>query len=171
MRQARRKTGVDRWTRSEEKENFWKMHVADWQKSGKSIRAFCRERNLVETSFYSWRRELLIRARERGEETSLICNALGPTVKDARGRRVPVQFRLLDQPSKRAKSQQITNPFVPMRIVSNSKPKDQKEDFVRHVKETSHVEIVLSNGTKVITDSMSLSAIAELIKKLEGSRC
>lgn len=40
------------------KELFWRQQVDDQSVSGKSIRAFCCDRDLAENSFYAWRREL-----------------------------------------------------------------------------------------------------------------
>src|ERR1041385_6308279 len=48
-----------------ERERFWREAVAAWQKSGQSIRAFCRGRGLSEPSLYSWRRTLRERDRQR----------------------------------------------------------------------------------------------------------
>jgi hypothetical protein len=49
--------------RSSEREQFWRQAVADWKKSGQSVRAFCDARRLSEPSFYAWRRELAKRDR------------------------------------------------------------------------------------------------------------
>ena len=43
-------------------ERAWRERVARWSTSGQSVRAFCRQHGLIETSFYYWKREL--RARE-----------------------------------------------------------------------------------------------------------
>ena len=47
--------------RDPELEARWRAHVAAWQSSGLTARAFCRERGLGENSFYAWRRELRVR--------------------------------------------------------------------------------------------------------------
>ena len=36
----------------------WRHLIAEQEKSGKSVRAFCRERELGEYSFYTWRSRL-----------------------------------------------------------------------------------------------------------------
>ena len=36
----------------------WRQLIAEQEKSGKSVRAFCRERDLGEYSFYTWRQRL-----------------------------------------------------------------------------------------------------------------
>src|ERR1700749_868011 len=39
-----------------ERQKYWQVVIAEQEASGKSIRDFCRERNLTEHSFYWWRR-------------------------------------------------------------------------------------------------------------------
>lgn len=64
MKKARRTSPQTRWTRDPENEKYWVQQLALWQDSGSSVRAFCKEHGVVETSFYAWRRELIIRDRE-----------------------------------------------------------------------------------------------------------
>jgi hypothetical protein len=40
------------------KEQFWRDVVRRWQRSGQSIRTFCQEHRLVESSFHAWRRTI-----------------------------------------------------------------------------------------------------------------
>jgi len=44
------------------KERIWREAIADHQRSGESVRGFCRNRRLNESSFYYWRKS--IRSRE-----------------------------------------------------------------------------------------------------------
>jgi transposase-like protein len=46
------------------KEAYWREQVERQVRSGLSVRAFCRERDLAENSFYAWRRELAVRDGE-----------------------------------------------------------------------------------------------------------
>jgi hypothetical protein len=39
------------------KQRFWQARVAQWRRSGLSVREFCRREDLSEPLFYSWRRE------------------------------------------------------------------------------------------------------------------
>ena len=41
-----------------ERRQHWQAVVAEQEASGKSVREFCRERNLAEHAFYWWRRRL-----------------------------------------------------------------------------------------------------------------
>lgn len=44
--------------RDPRKEQFWRDHLARWQGSGVSVRAYCSQHHLAEPSFYAWRRTL-----------------------------------------------------------------------------------------------------------------
>ena len=46
------------------KEQYWRDFIERWQQSNLNIRQFCRQHQLSENSFYSWRRELRIREQE-----------------------------------------------------------------------------------------------------------
>jgi transposase-like protein len=50
------------------RERLWRKHVAGWQAGGLSIRAYCRQHDLAETAFRSWRQEL--RRRDAATPTS-----------------------------------------------------------------------------------------------------
>ncbi len=61
------------------KEVCWRGRLRDQAGSGLSVRAFCRRDGLSEPSFYSWRRELEKRDRERsaGADVEATRNAAG----------------------------------------------------------------------------------------------
>ena len=46
------------------KEPFWREVIADQQQSGTSVQAFCRNRQLNESSFYRWRKRIQLRDRQ-----------------------------------------------------------------------------------------------------------
>jgi hypothetical protein len=46
-------------------EQRWRQRLAQWRRSGLTIRRFCERRGLSEPSFYAWRRELLRRDARR----------------------------------------------------------------------------------------------------------
>jgi hypothetical protein len=98
MRKPRRKSPNDCWTRDLSKEGYWKKQIHRWQESGLSVRAFCKEHGIVETSFYAWRRELIIRARESNDADQVEAEDIAPPNKftDARGRSVSIRFRQND---------------------------------------------------------------------------
>jgi transposase-like protein len=41
-----------------ERQKHWQVVIAEQEASGRTVREFCRERNLTEHSFYWWRRHL-----------------------------------------------------------------------------------------------------------------
>ena len=59
------------------KERVWRQAIGDQQRSGTSVRVFCRGRQLNESSFYYWRRE--IRDREAGSKSG-VALVLAPVV-------------------------------------------------------------------------------------------
>ena len=59
------------------KEKFWRKTMAEACGSGRSIRAFCRERGLKENLFYAWRRELKTREKETAEKIGFV-ELVGP---------------------------------------------------------------------------------------------
>jgi len=44
--------------KSAERREWWRQAIAEQEKSGQSVRAFCRERTIGEHSFYQWRQRL-----------------------------------------------------------------------------------------------------------------
>ncbi len=86
--------------------------MALWQKSGLSVRVYCEEQGVVETSFYAWRRELAVRARE--SSATMIGDSVG-TVKDARGRTIPMRFR--EREIKSLLDGSDADPFIPLSVV------------------------------------------------------
>jgi len=67
-----------RLRRNGDRERAWRQAIADQERSGESIRAFCRQRELQEASFYHWRRE--IRLRDRESDSKGIPPVLAPVV-------------------------------------------------------------------------------------------
>ena len=51
--------------RISEREQFWRKALAEWQKSGEPVAAFCASRGLQAASFYAWRRTLRDRHGQR----------------------------------------------------------------------------------------------------------
>jgi transposase-like protein len=54
-----------RGQRDQERERFWRGTLSAWRSSGQSVREFCERRDLTETAFYFWRKELQRRDGER----------------------------------------------------------------------------------------------------------
>jgi hypothetical protein len=45
-------------TRDPQREQHWRALLGEWQQSGLSIYAFCKQRGLRKTNFYYWQRKL-----------------------------------------------------------------------------------------------------------------
>ncbi len=52
------------------KERFWREVIADRQRSGESVRAFCGSRQLNESSFYRWQKEIRLRDADGNRRAS-----------------------------------------------------------------------------------------------------
>ena len=44
--------------KAEQRRELWRQRIAQQEKSGRSVSAFCREQELSEPSFYAWRQRL-----------------------------------------------------------------------------------------------------------------
>ena len=53
-----RSLAMTRSERSAERERFWRSMVDQQRQAGQTVRAFCREKDISEPSFYAWRRTL-----------------------------------------------------------------------------------------------------------------
>jgi transposase-like protein len=49
------------------KEDHWRRILANWQRSGQTVRVFCAQHGLLEQSFYAWRRIIAQRDQEAGQ--------------------------------------------------------------------------------------------------------
>jgi transposase-like protein len=56
--------------RDTQKERFWRDVIRRQQRSGQSVRQYCRDQGVSEPSFYAWRRELRRRHGQRAKTTS-----------------------------------------------------------------------------------------------------
>lgn len=173
MSKARSRLQHSRWTRDAEKESYWREQLVAWQKSGLSIRAFCKERGIVETSFYAWRRELIIRARESGEvDAGNTSVATTPNaVKDGRGRMIPVRFRQTDIPQLKSLTESAAsdNPFVPLNVV----PERQDSNEQAAASGLCNLKVVTPAGYTVVVSSESdIKFLSTLLTVLEErSKC
>ncbi len=160
-RAQRRTSEQSRWTRDVVKEKYWRTQIALWQESGLSVRAFCKEHGVVETSFYAWRRELIVRARESGVDDELMePEKVNPNVlKDGRGRTVSIRFRQTDHRALQSlvEEESASNPFVPLKLVSDPEQSDKTE-----MVSSLGITLVSPSGYKIKVDCLT---DIELLKK------
>ena len=83
--------------RSEEKRAYWRSVLERQQESGLSVRQFCREHQVSEASFHSWKRK--IAGRDRDVDTSS---------KDSGQKRLPTR-----QVAKQSENAAV---FIPVRL-------------------------------------------------------
>jgi hypothetical protein len=62
------------------KEQYWRGLVSEWQASGLSVREFCSQRQLRESNFYAWRRELRQRDAPSAVESKFVPITVVPTM-------------------------------------------------------------------------------------------
>ena len=53
--------------RDGDRQRAWRERIADQQRGGESVRAFCRKNRLTEASFYRWRKEIRLRDRKTAD--------------------------------------------------------------------------------------------------------
>jgi transposase-like protein len=118
---AKTKRMSRQWTRDEGKEKFWMRKLFEHASSGISISEFCRRENISANSFNSWRRELLIRERERaasGLGTPSQLPTFPDKVKDSRGRTIPNRVsKWLAENKKDQSTHNSQSPFVSLKLV------------------------------------------------------
>lgn len=68
--QVRSDASKQRWIRDEKKEAFWRRHIEAWKLSGLSKRAYCKLKQLTESSFNAWSCEVELRDREKVTSTN-----------------------------------------------------------------------------------------------------
>jgi len=170
MKKQRRKSPNDRWTRDPEKEKYWRRHIAQWQESGLSVRAFCKEHGVIETSFYAWRRELIIRAREDNSPEQL--KAVGSTpnkLQDGRGRSVSIRFRQTDHRALQSlvAEQQGKGPFVPLSLVPDPAPERSGE-----ISTDTGITLTTPSGHRIaISHLADFDLLSKLLNTLEKIKC
>jgi len=142
--QTRSDAAKQRWVRDEKKEAFWRQHIGVWKRSGLSKRAYCKSKNLADSSFNAWYREIELRDREKVATTNAAV--------------------LLTEAE-----QKSTNPFVPLRLVASEPQQEQLEPPHTKADETQQTISILVPGGAVlrVTDNCNLNFVAELYSSLK----
>ena len=140
---ARRRGG----RRDRNKEQFWHRLVRLWRRSGLTVRDFCGEHAVSEPSFYSWRRTLAERCRQRdGRRGRSSSTANGDGNAPARDTDASGQD---DQPV-----------FVPLRVVATAADRPGPT-----------FEVVLRGGRVVrVQAGFDAASLRELLAVLEEDR-
>ena len=129
------------------KERFWRKAVRQQQRSGQSIRDYCRANRISEPSFYAWRREL----KRRGGQ-STVRRMVTEHGRAGRGQ------RRLGRPSSRGSSRSA---FVSVQLAPGTVP----------IGSTS-IECLLPGGIVLrLPAGMDPAAIAAVLRSWERSPC
>ena len=135
--------------RPSEKEEFWRLVVNEQQASGLSIRRFCQRQQLPEPSFYTWRRTIERRDRERSASQG-------------------------GESNKQEHSQDAPPNFLPVKLLDGDSFKSDGQDVLR---QSSGFEITTRSGmTLRIDESVAVESIrtvltAMLLAESEVSTC
>jgi hypothetical protein len=144
--QVRSDAAKQRWVRDDKKESFWRQQINEWKRSGKSKRAYCKFKNLSESSFNAWSREIELRDREKVSTTNAAV-----LLTDA--------------------EQQSPNPFVPLRLVSSGlgMAEQSEPESVSMEKPKQSLSILVPGGAVIKLDgACSASFVAELYSSLKA---
>jgi hypothetical protein len=143
--QIRSDAARQRWhVRDDQKEGYWRQHIAAWGKSGLSKRAYCTENDLAYSSFMTWSREIDLRDREKDPPANVA--ALLSNVEKG------------------------SNPFVPLRILSEKVPEEKESEAppASDVKQ-QQLEIALPSGAVIrLHDGCDPSFVAKLLSCLKA---
>lgn len=128
----------------------------------------------METSFYAWRRELIIRVREYGEvdEQEAAKRVTPNQVKDGRGRTIRVCFRQSDQEGLRSVVEQKPekSPFVAVDLVPDTQP-PESGDQSRTSAAMSGLTITTPSGYQVaVTSAGDLNLLEQVINLLKEKK-
>jgi transposase-like protein len=129
-------------------ERAWRERVARWAASGLSVRAFCQQHGLIETSFYYWKREL--RAREAS--MSSLTGSVSPS-HAASPAMAPTQSPVLRQRSPRQRPVVKKSPpvFVPVTVLPGL---------------TLSVEVRCPSGHVVLLSACDMASLTSLLAAL-----
>jgi len=133
--------------RDRAKERFWRETLRCQVESGQSVRAFCRERQLTESAFYFWRREL--KQRE-------VRKPLTPSRTSDAEKKRDVEANAL---------------FVPVSVAEAGGKDLRAGDNGTRATAPSTIEMVLPSGAVLRLSGGGTDAVVEWIAKLEARLC
>jgi hypothetical protein len=146
--QIRSDASKQRWVRDDRKEAFWREKIAAWRASGKSKRAFCIERDLSQSSFNAWCREITMRDREKTPSASA---------------------QALLSPSAASK-----NVFVPLHLIGDDCPGVAQASLQAvtpspAVQSSSLIEVIVPGGAVIrLEHNGTADFVAQLYSALKG---
>lgn len=153
-----------------EKERYWRELVRGQQRSGQSVREYCRGAGVKESAFYWWRRELAGRSEarkaarlRRPAERKLSPSSAGrgqageltPRRRARRGKPTTATTLGGGSPGNEA------SPFLPIHLLGGNSPAD-----------AAGVEIHLGDGRMIcVRPGFDRQTLREVLATLEGRSC
>ena len=152
-------------SRDVELERRWRGAMTEWSRSGLSVRAFCRQRNLLESRFFSWRRELRRRDAQREPRPPVQARS----GRSSSSRRLPASPPSVtlssDRRARRAAGSSPSPSFVSVRVATDGGAPGGGGGCPAG----GHMEIVLSCGHRVrVAGPVDRVALAAVVSVLEG---
>jgi transposase-like protein len=130
-----------------QRQQQWQAAVGQWQRSGRSVREYCRSEGLKESAFYFWRRKLA--------QESLKGDGPSPVGETRRGQPTSLPRR----PVPRARRDQAR--FLPVQLVTG-----------REQRMAGGVEIIAGDGHVVrVLAGFDRQTLAEVLAVLEVRPC
>lgn len=144
--QVRSDASKQRWVRDDKKEAFWRQHIQGWKRSGLSKRAYCKSKNLSESSFNAWNREIELRERENVTPAHAEELLAGPV------------------------HQISANPFVALRVLPDSPTEEAKAPPIAvNDSANANIELLVPGGAVIrINADCSAVFIAQLFSALKA---
>ena len=129
----------------------WQAAVWQWQKSGQSVRDYCRAQGLKDSAFYFWRRKLA------GHDST---SAAGHGANEQRLASQAIGGAGLSVPRGLSHTRKPRASFLPVRVVKDGQ------------QATTGVEIALAGGRTVrVQPGFDRQALADVLHVLEGVSC
>jgi hypothetical protein len=152
-----------------ERERYWRKVVWGQERSGQSVREYCRGAGVKESAFYWWRRELALRSQAPRVARSRPANRRKPTRSSAghgRGRGVELKPVRKAAPGKPRAGTPVCgepygddgSPFLPIQVLAGNVP--------------AGVEIHLGDGRMIcVRPGFHRQTLREVLATLEGRSC
>jgi hypothetical protein len=140
--QVRSDAAKQRWVRDDRKESFWRRHIEAWAQSGLSKRAYCLTKELSQSSFNAWNREITLRDREKAPAA-----------------------RTTDSPP----GSKDKNPFVPLRLLPDEAQVGNRELPGSPARTANSLDILVPGGAVIrINNRPTIEFVVELFSSLKS---
>jgi hypothetical protein len=144
-----------------QRRRYWEEVGRQWQKSGQTVRAFCRAEGLRESTFYFWRRELARRQEQHKERKRLIAKK-GESVS-AGLKATAMKISVKQQPPQKPKPS-----FLPVHVIASH----GNETACANEAARGGIEIVLAQGRMVrVAVGFDRQTLVDVLSILEPRPC